>query len=403
MSHVTGTVQTLATALQIGPDSGAAPTSPGVWATTFAPAAAPGGTKLLILHFRSVSLPAANRLEVDLGYGTDMFTAADGAEFWTRPINVYALTGGVPIRYVTAGATTGSVQLDRYGRGERHAGEQDPGTLSNCDPFLGSATYVEPTYDPFWYCGEPPDWENVACVPGGDIRRAVAGSVGMIMHVDGDHLSTCTVTLIEPDVVLTAGHCMTNPVEDARSGSVVFGYEVACDGSRPAGYSPQVFKVKNVIVQKWDGTNDYCLVRLVTPPGGVGLPVVQLRHDVPAVGEKVFGVHHPNGAVKKLSVPHPQLTTVLGSSATAVTVPSALDVSGGSSGSALFDAAGRAVGVLSFGDPCGRTGPPSPLRYFPTASILPQIAPTPAPPTERDVMIVLDRSGSMALPGTSGR
>ena len=94
MSHVTGTVQTLAAALDIGPDSGTAPNPPGVWATTFAPAPAPGGTKLLILHLRNVSLPASNQLEVDLGYGSDVFTAADGAEFWTRPINVYALPRG---------------------------------------------------------------------------------------------------------------------------------------------------------------------------------------------------------------------------------------------------------------------------------------------------------------------
>jgi hypothetical protein len=404
MSHVTGTVQVLPAAISIGPDSGAPPTSAGVWAVAFNPPQAPGGTRLLILHFRGVALPAANRLEVDLGYGTDVFTSSDGPDFWTRPVNVYALSGAVPIRYVTAGSTTGGVQLDRYGRGERHAGEQDPTALSNCDPFLGDASYVEPEYDPFWFCTEPPSWENMACVPIGDLRRSVARSVGMIMHVDGQHLSTCTVTLIEPDLVLTAGHCMVNPVEDARSGSVIFGYEVNCDGTRPAGYAPTVVKVKEVVKQLWDGTNDYCLVRLVIPSAGLGLPAIQMRHDIPAAGEKVFGVHHPNGAVKKLSIPHPGYATVVTASATAVTVPSSVDVSGGSSGSALFDAAGRAVGVLSFGDPCMRTPTNGPLRYFPTSSILQQIAKPPVvPPIERDVVIVLDRSGSMSLAGASGR
>lgn len=101
MSHITGTVQTQSPALLIGPDSGAAPTAPNIWALNFAHAPAPGGTKLLILHFQNVSLSAANRLEVDLGYGTDVFTSADGPSFWTRPVNVNAAAGGlVPIRYV---------------------------------------------------------------------------------------------------------------------------------------------------------------------------------------------------------------------------------------------------------------------------------------------------------------
>jgi len=40
MSHITGTVQILATPLTIGPGT-----------TVFNPPAAPGGTKLLMLHF----------------------------------------------------------------------------------------------------------------------------------------------------------------------------------------------------------------------------------------------------------------------------------------------------------------------------------------------------------------
>jgi len=137
MSHVVGTVQTLGTPLTVGPDTGAAPSAPNTWSVTFNHTPAPSGTKFVILHFRNVSLPSGNRLEVDLGYGTDVFTSASGAEFWTRPVNIHSLPSAlVPIRYVTDGAATGGAQLDRYGRGERHAGDQDPSALSNCDPFL---------------------------------------------------------------------------------------------------------------------------------------------------------------------------------------------------------------------------------------------------------------------------
>src|SRR6478736_9236536 len=125
MSHVTGSVQTQSPPLVLGPVAGS-----GTTAYTFNPpnSPQPGGTKLLILHFTGVALPGGSRLEVDLGYGADVFTAADGPNFWTRPINVYALPGGVTMRLVATGAGAGA-SIDRYGRGERHAGAQDPTAL----------------------------------------------------------------------------------------------------------------------------------------------------------------------------------------------------------------------------------------------------------------------------------
>lgn len=403
MSHVTGTVQTVAPVQKIGPDFGP-PTSPNTWTVNFAHVPAPTGTKLLILHFTGASFPASNRLEVDLGYGgeMDVFTSADGTDFWTRPINIYALAGGlVPIRYITNGAATGGVQLDQYGRGERHT--KDPrycarfDSLSNCDPFLPDATYLEPDYAKFWFCNDPPHWENVACItPVSDVRNTVAPSVGMIVHVDfskelGFFLSTCSVTLVSPDTIITAGHCMANPIDDAKSSSVIFDYRTNCDGTRPGGYSPPVHKVQEVIRQRFaDGTkNDYCLLRL--KKAVVGITPTPMRLDLPALGEQVFGIHHPNGAVKKLSIPHPDFARVISSGDIAIQV--SLDVSGGSSGSGLFDTAGRITGVLSHGGACG-------LLYFPTATIQQDIA-TPTPIT-RDVMLVFDRSGSMSLPGTNG-
>ncbi len=394
MSHVTGTVQTLATPTQLGPDSGQMPTSPNTWSLDFAYAPAPTGTKLILLHFINVSLPANNRLEVDLGYGTDVFTSADGASFWTRPINVYALSGGtVPIRYITDGASTGSATVDQYGRGERHNGQQDPSSISNCDPFLKDAFYTEPIYDPFWFGTPPPHWENVACVSApGDVRTQVAKSVGMIISVEDGLLSTCSVTLVDVDKVICAGHCHTP--EQALSSSIIFGYEVNCDGSRLPGYQPTVVKVKQSISGQFVLPVDYSLLQLATAPAGI--PIVQMRHDVPAPGEQVFGIHHPNGAVKKLSIPHPNFVQVMSSNANGIVVPSQLSVSGGSSGSGLFDLAGRITGVLSNGSDVT-------LSYYPTASILKLLAPTPPPAITKDVMVVFDKSGSMWEQDAAGR
>ncbi|MEO6049435.1 MAG: trypsin-like peptidase domain-containing protein [Candidatus Kapaibacterium sp.] len=406
MSHITGSVQPVAPAIGIGPDFGPATNPPDTWALDFAHTPAPMGTRLVMLHFTGASFPANNRLEVDLGYGgeLDVFTAADGTDFWTRPIRLNDLPGEqVPIRYITNGAATGGVQLVQYGRGERHTKDpENPGadfnSFTNCDPFLKFSPFIEPQYATHWFCNIPPHWENFECAPPlPDIRSVVAPSVGMILHVDfntvlADYvMSTCTVTLVEPDVIVTAGHCMTDPIEDARSASVIFNYQTHCDGSNDPGYMPVVVKVKEVIRQRFaDGTaSDYCLIRLVSPvPGITPRP---MRMDLPAIGEPVFCIHYPNGAVKKLSPLHPGFALVTASGTTAVQAN--MDITGGSSGSALFDSVGRVVGVLAGSSPCN-------LGYFPTATMLQDIA-APTPIT-RDVMIVFDRSGSMSLPGTSG-
>lgn len=404
MSHITGTIVTIAPVM-IGPDSGSPPSGANTWTYAFSPTAPPiGNVKFVILHFQNSSLPAHNHVEVELGYGNekDVFTSADGSEFWTRPVNVAGLGGTVTIRYITDGAGTGSVVFDRYGRGERHSGDLDPSALSNCDPFLLDATYTEPIYDPFWFCHTPPNWENAACiVPDGDIRTTAARSVGIIIHVDETEyttpafpiLSTCTVTLVGTDLVITAGHCMANPDEHAKSSSIIFGYQTDCDSSRPAGYSPRVVKVKRVVRQRYDSGFDYCLIQLDVPPGGLGISPLTMRTDLPAVGEQIFGLHHPNGAAKKLSIPHPGFETVITRDSMGINVD--LDVSGGSSGSGLFDTAGRIVGVLANGYACD-------LSYFPTATILQQLVAPVTPPVTRDVMLVFDRSGSMSMDAGTG-
>ena len=403
MSHITGTVQTLGAPLTIGPASGSPPTSPSTWAIDFAHTPAPGGTKLLMLHFQNVSLPGANRLEVDLGYDTDIFTSAAGGSFWTRPINIQAFaSGNVPVRYITSGAPGGSVQIDRYGRGERHAGGPGHPSFSNSDPFLPDPVYTEPDYDPYWYCANPPNWENARCIPDGDIRAQVAKSIGMIVSVHppdsyspSEYVSTCSVTLVDSDKVISAGHC--HSPDEALTSSVIFGYETDCSGNRLTGYSPRFHKVTGALKFRHDSGFDYSLLQLKTVPAGIA--PIQLRHDLPVVGEQVFGIHHPNGAVKKISLPHGSFATVASSGAMGITVPPSFHVSGGSSGSGLFDAVGRIVGVLSNGNPCAGGA----LLYFPTATILTQIAPAPPPPITRDVMLVIDRSGSMQEGDGTGR
>jgi hypothetical protein len=128
---------------------------------------------------------------------------------------------------------------------------QTPGTpigsLSNPDPFLQTDPYAEPIYETRLECNPGFAWENAACglAPISDaIKKKVAASVGIIVEVDPTEVSSCSGTLIGPDLFLTARHCLTDPSgEDVRSASVTFDYATACDGSKPARHTTWFFKV----------------------------------------------------------------------------------------------------------------------------------------------------------------
>ncbi len=397
---------------ELGPDTGDPETAPGTWAKEFPHALAPGGTKFVIVHFTGVSLPAANRLEVDLGYDTDVFTSSDGDDFWTRPVNVSQVGGGthVPVRYVTDGSGSGQASVDRYGRGESLPDVKPlHDSITNCDPFL-PGPWVEPLfphqpgppvpkYDPYWICDKssPPAWENVRCAGAADVRRVASHSVGMIVTVHGpsddlpqDSVSTCSVTLIDSDLVVLAAHCLavagpgSGPgALEVASGSVTFDYEVACDGTVLPAYDAAFYKVIRLVKYRYNDGRDYAILQLRgTPP----VPSAPVRNTAPLIGEAVFGVHHPNGAVKKVS---PSATGSGLVSSTGSSIGVNLDVAGGSSGSALFDLSGNVVGVLASGGACS-------LGYSASATMLSDPIEVPDPPSERAVMLVIDRSGSMS-------
>ena len=402
MSHDCGSVPVLTPQFHIGPDTGEPTSAANTWqkALTYVPA--PTGTKLIILHFQNVTLPANNRLEVDLGYGTDVFTSASGGSFWTRPINVGVVGASVTIRYITNGANTGGAFVDRYGRGESLQ-SVSPGhdSITNCNPFLLNG-WVEPNfphipgstapkYDPFWICNKtaPPEWRNAQCALGGSVQRIISQSVGMIVTVhqaSADHphenVSTCSVTLIDSDLVVLAAHCISDHPFEVPSSSVTFDYEVQCDGSLVPAYNAVFYKVIKLVKYRYTDGRDYAILQVRgTPP----VPSVPIRISDLAASENVFGVHHPNGAVKKVS-PSATTTQPIVSFGSMINVD--LDVAGGSSGSSLFDTSGNCVGVLSYGWACS-------LYYSAMKTMMSDPIIVPNPPIERAVMMVIDRSGSM--------
>jgi hypothetical protein len=102
------------------------------------PAGPLGGPRFVLLHFDSVNLSAGATLTVDLGFGTDVFNASSGPDFWSRPVD-----GAVnPIRIRITGST-GSARLLEFEavspashRGRRRArlSEAKPIPTRSCTP-----------------------------------------------------------------------------------------------------------------------------------------------------------------------------------------------------------------------------------------------------------------------------
>jgi Trypsin-like peptidase domain/von Willebrand factor type A domain len=394
MSHTCGRVISVGT--RIGPDTGASSSGLGFWEHLFTPgpALSGGDPRFVLLHFNALAFPAGERLEVDLRYGTDTIDAASGGDAWTRPID--SKGGPIRIRYFGSGPA-GGVTLAEYGSGEptTTGTPGDPlGSLTNVDLFLHTSPYTEPVYETRLRCGVF-DWQNIACAAPGSIEaltsRAVCCFVNVHRHGTGSVVSTCSGTLIDDNLVLTASHCATEPDNlEARSGSVVFGYQTTCNGDRPGAYAPRIFKVTRIVRR---GVADWLILEIATPPGGTGIPPAQLRTSAAVPGEGGIAIHHPHGAAMKVQR---RLLTASG-----VAPVENFDFAGGSSGSALFDSMGRIVGgalsVGPVGDACHAT-------YTAATTILNELANPPAPPAPFDVMLVMDRSGSMADPGmTPGR
>ena len=151
--------------------------------------------------------------------------------------------------------------------------------------------------------------------------------------------ASCSATLIDDDLVLTAGHCVDSVAcADQR---YVFGWYYEAPGVLRALEDASVYACAEIVASELSLRNDYAIVRLDRDAVG---PPLEVRREPVVPGERVSLAGYPLGIPMKVveagEVTGPRTTT---------TFYALLDAHPGNSGSGVLDAEHRVVGELTAG------------------------------------------------------
>ncbi len=156
----------------------------------------------------------------------------------------------------------------------------------------------------------------------------------------------CSGSLIAPDVIMTAGHCVRS--ESACQGTkFVFGFGVKAKGVMPTSVAASdVYSCKKLIAQEVVNSGaDYALIKLDRPVTG-HKPLKFNRAGDPANGTPLVVIGHPAGLPTKVAGG----AKVRDASRSGYFVAN-LDTYGGNSGSAVFNATNLNIeGILVRGE-----------------------------------------------------
>ena len=151
----------------------------------------------------------------------------------------------------------------------------------------------------------------------------------------------CTVFLVKPNVVVTAGHCVdscSNINNQNFLKRIVFGFKME-DKSNPTKIveNKNIYEVEKVLVRKIGGV-DYAVITLDRDVEGIK-PVKLASKDVKK-GDKVYLIGYPTGLPIKYA-PNAKVLSVGSTSFKA-----SVDAYGGNSGSPVFNLDNEVVGIL---------------------------------------------------------
>lgn len=158
----------------------------------------------------------------------------------------------------------------------------------------------------------------------------------------------CTGFMAGADIIVTAGHCISET--DLENTRFLFGFDMADAATPTLTFSEnQVYTGVQVIVRSYTHEYDYSVIRVdrpVTAPGARALPLRET--DTIAVGARVGVIGHPSGLPKKIAFGSE--TRVRKNDAQGFFYAN-LDSYGGNSGSPVFNAEdGFVEGILVRGN-----------------------------------------------------
>ncbi len=158
-------------------------------------------------------------------------------------------------------------------------------------------------------------------------------------HFDQPSLASCSGTLIDDDLVLTAGHC----VEGMACSNLrfVFGWYYEAPGVLTTVEQGDVYSCAEIAAFEYSGSNDFAIVRLDRPAPG---PPIEVRLEPIAVNEGVSLAGYPLGIPMKVV----EAGTVTGTISRS-RFYARLDAHPGNSGSGVLDDSLRVVGELTNG------------------------------------------------------
>lgn len=151
----------------------------------------------------------------------------------------------------------------------------------------------------------------------------------------------CSGFLVGPDLIATAGHCISST--ECSDVSFVFGYRMTSSMSDTSQVpSNNVYRCKEVLSREETRQQDYALVRVDRVVEGA--KILTLAKSPVQVGDELTMIGHPSGLPVKIADGAKVRKNDVGF------FVATTDSYGGNSGSAVFNKAGEVVGILVRGE-----------------------------------------------------
>ena len=165
--------------------------------------------------------------------------------------------------------------------------------------------------------------------------------------IDQPNAASCSGTLIDDDLVLTAGHCVSSQ-NQCNNRRFVFNYRMESETQRAAITADDVYRCERIVHTVDANGIDYAIVQLDRPAVAPRAPASVRRLDVPYdLDADMTLIGFPSGIPVKIAgngrVVDPRGDTLDYFEAT-------VDAFGGNSGSGVFDADGNVAGILVRGE-----------------------------------------------------